>query len=638
MRCDEARPLLSAAFDADPIDATALASARAHAAGCDACAAFERSMTSTRQALQRSVAAAPDVWAGVLATITAAPGTVPASDEDQDRRGETARVVTPLAGRSARTRHLSGWLPAAACLLVGLLLGGALVSNRATPPSAAATIPERVASAQFALTSLTADLSITEHGWHPQVPTRTFNGDLAFSSPEQLSMTLHDTTTYPSSDWAPNHVRVVVRADSWWSSGSRDCPGAVQASCTAAVPRVAAVTSREPFDAGTPAPLDLAVPVGSFDRASQPELLGTRTIDGRDAIGVVTSAAQVQPLLDGLRTAGNLRHFFPTDRVELWLDQQALVPLALRVTAAADADRRTWQVNHGYADEPGAALLDVELQRVAVNQAVGAERFPAPPPGASSRDAGFVGAIDEASRAAQVRPATDPPGLVPSRSGTAGRGTPTEAVVRTWSAGRSWVKVRTSDRWHETRLFGELGTVVRPLTLADGSPAYANGDGSRVAIHGDGVDVAIEGSLPVEQLVQIGSSLGVHGVAVPADWNDAATASIADARRLVPGLLIAPAPVGFVATPAVRTDGNVATLAYVGAGSRAVVLVETPGERLSPPLDMDASGVTVRGLTGRYSPGRGEVEWIEGGVSLSLRSSTLSRGELLAFAKGLAPP
>ena len=632
MRCDEARPLLSAAFDADPIDARALASARDHARGCDACAAFERSMVATRQALQRSVASTPDVWAGVLATITATPAT--ADDEATD----DVAAVTRLGERPPRPRRRSSWLPAAACLLVGLLIGGTLVSNRSTPPSAAATIPERVATAQFALRTLAAELTISEHGWHPDVPTRTFTGDLAFSSPEQLSIELRDTTTYPSSDWAPNNVRVVVRSDSWWSSGSRDCPGAVQASCTAAAPRVAAVSGREPFDAGTPAPLDLAVPVGSFDRAAQPELLGTRTIDGREAIGVVSSAAQVQSLLDGLRTAGNLRHFFPTDRVELWLDQEALVPLAVRVSAASDADRRTWQVNHGYADGAGAVLLEVELHRVAINRAVDPTRFPAAPAGASTRDAGFVGSIDEATAAAKVHPSADPAGLPSSRSGTAGRGTATEAVVRTWSQGRSWVKVRVSDRWSEARLFGELGTVVRPRSLADGSPAYANDDGSRVAIHGEGIDVVVEGSLPVDQLVQIGSSLGVRGYPVPADWRDAATATVADAQRLVPGLLVARAPVGFVATPAVRTDGNVATLAYVGAGRRAVVLVETPGERLSPPLDMDAAGVSVRGITGRYSPARGELEWIEGGVSVSLRSSTLSRGELLAFAKALSPP
>jgi hypothetical protein len=59
--------------------------------------------------------------------------------------------------------------------------------------------------------------------------------------------------------------------------------------------------------------------------------------------------------------------------------------------------------------------------------------------------------------------------------------------------------------------------------------------------------------------------------------------------------------------------------------------------RLTPPLDEDASGVRVRGSDGRWSPGRGELEWVEAGRTFDLRSATLSLEELLAIAASLVP-
>jgi hypothetical protein len=47
--------------------------------------------------------------------------------------------------------------------------------------------------------------------------------------------------------------------------------------------------------------------------------------------------------------------------------------------------------------------------------------------------------------------------------------------------------------------------------------------------------------------------------------------------------------------------------------------------------------VAVRGTAGRYSHGRGQLDWMEDGVARSLRSPTLALGELLAVADGLEP-
>jgi hypothetical protein len=49
-------------------------------------------------------------------------------------------------------------------------------------------------------------------------------------------------------------------------------------------------------------------------------------------------------------------------------------------------------------------------------------------------------------------------------------------------------------------------------------------------------------------------------------------------------------------------------------------------------------GVRVRGSDGRWSAARGELEWVEGGRTVSLRSATLSLEELLAVADRLKRP
>ncbi len=45
----------------------------------------------------------------------------------------------------------------------------------------------------------------------------------------------------------------------------------------------------------------------------------------------------------------------------------------------------------------------------------------------------------------------------------------------------------------------------------------------------------------------------------------------------------------------------------------------------------------MRGTPGRYSHTAGELEWLEDGVVVSLRSATVGLGELLAIAERLEP-
>jgi Putative zinc-finger len=655
--CREAMAELSAAADGEltPGRAGAL---EAHLAACRACTAFQARLEGLRRRLRfEPVGAVPDVAPRVLATIRlAGPG-----QRDGDNRGTAAApwgvddrgtALSPWARlplRRARNRALGlrpgrgqsrgrrGRLPVAAAFLCGVVLGATFIGlGRGGPGQVAlADLPARVVAAQRTLRSLAADLSLVERGWHPSVPERRFSGRLRYRAPEQLALELTDRTAYPSAAWRRGNLSLVVSGDRWWTRGQRACPPEALPRCAPANPEVRVVERREPFAEATPVPLDLIGPVRSFTPAWAGIGLGTRRVAGRAATGVAVTAAQTAPLLAGLAPAGagNLRAVHPSDRVELWLDEAALVPLAVAVTAAPGDERRAWAAAHGYRDRPGQVVLELTLSRVSLNRPLEAGAFPPPPAGARVEDGGFADRV--VTTAAAPVPAWLPAGFRAYRAGVAGGPPGPTVTVRTWTDGRAWVKVRATRNWPGGRLFGDLGQPVRPAGLGAGV-AYWSEDGSRVAVHGRGVDLLVTGSAGGADLARVAASLPVTGRPVPAGWAEAATSTLPEAAAADPGLRVPRGLRGFAA-PAVRVDGRTVTLAYAGPGSRGFLLVQTPGDRLAPPLDDDPVGVRVRGSDGRWSPGRGELEWVERHRVLTLRSSTLPLEELLAIATALEP-
>jgi hypothetical protein len=232
-------------------------------------------------------------------------------------------------------------------------------------------------------------------------------------------------------------------------------------------------------------------------------------------------------------------------------------------------------------------------------------------------------------------PSRLPDGMAPHLSGTIRSGDGPLIGVRSWTDGRAWVKVRATDGWDGPRLFGELGTAVRAVDLGDGGQGYVSADGRKIALHTDGLDVVVCGSLPTEQLRAIAGSLGVTGQPVPALWPESATATLDQARSAQPGLLVPQGLEGF-GPPAVGLTGGAVSQLYAGPGDRAFTLTRNPTSVLAPPAD-DSFGVEVRGIDGRYSVGRGELEWTEDGASYSLQSPTVALSELLDIAGTLAP-
>jgi hypothetical protein len=209
-------------------------------------------------------------------------------------------------------------------------------------------------------------------------------------------------------------------------------------------------------------------------------------------------------------------------------------------------------------------------------------------------------------------------------------------AVRSWSDGRAWLTVRATVEWTEPRLFGGLGHDVRQVDLGGGGVGYLSGDGRRLAVHGDGIDAVVSGSLPAEVLQDVAADLEAVGSPVPDSWAEAATVTLAAAADAVPGLLTDRDAEGF-GPPTVRVDGDTVTQVYPGPGTRGFTLTQRPSGSLPPPSAGDEIGVTVRGGDGRHSQQRGEVEWVEAGSIVSLRSDTLTLTELLAVASRLAP-
>jgi hypothetical protein len=635
VNCDAALAALSAAADheppSDPGERDRLAE---HVATCARCADFARHVGALRAQLRfEPIDAVPDIASAVVAALTAGTG-----GEPHDRAGaddEPAPAHARHPGRRTERRRLA--VAAAVAAVAGMAAGATFVGLGTEPQDpAAADVPGLVLSAQRDVDALDQRFELTEHG-RPAggAEERRFAGHLVYAAPESLALTLTEEGGSAGDPQSDGDVRLVAAEGRWWLDTPRRC-----ASCpSGTMPWSRAVSGREPFSDASPLPLELVNPVESFTLSAEPGALGGRAVAGRAAVGVEVTAAQVGPLLDGLSPAGGLRSVHPSDPVELWLDRDHLVPLALTVRAGGGPARERWAAAHGYRDRPGAPVLELEATDVRVGdvEEVGVDpaAFAAPAGEATQAlDDGFRDGPAGGDAVDVPTPSDLPDGFEPHRSGTAAAPGGPVVGVRSWTDGRAWLRVRATAAWDGPRLFGDLGPDVRIVDLGPAGRAYASADGRRVAIHGDGIDLVVGGSVDPATLRAVAASLGVTGRPVPEGWTDAASATLADAAAAAPGLLVADDLPGFGA-PAVTVAGGAVIQAYAGPGDRGFVLTRDAAPRLAPPSGPDATGVELRGTTGRYSQERGELEWVEGGASHSLRSPTLTLPELLAVAADL---
>ncbi len=631
MRCDDARVAASLRADDELDGAPTRADLDAHLATCAGCRSFEDALRGLRSQLRvEPVGRVPDVAPAVTARL-----------RDGDRSGQaTGRRARP----PARRRPLA--VAAAVAALAGATAGATFVGLGTEPRApAAADVPALVMAAQHDIRTLEARYAVTEVAvagvrGPGAAATRTFVADLTYRAPETLGLRVQETTAgRPDVERAAGEL--IVDGDRWWEATTRQCsPAAGVARCPdEARTWSRSVAGREPFATAAPVPVDLVSPVGSFALAADPPPLGERDVAGHRTLGVAVTAAQVAPILDGLSAAVELRPVHPTDPVDVWLDADHLVPLALVVRAADGPERSRWAAATGASERAGDVILRLEATTARINGPVDrdAVRVPDREP-SSSVDGGFrpTAGDDDPVVAGVPVPTALPEGFEPHRSGTVAAPGGPAVGVRSWSDGRAWLTVRATTEWPGGRLFGDLGPDVRPVDLGAAGVGYASADGSRIALHAADLDAVVSGSLPPDDLRAVAAGLDLVGVAVPDHWAEAATATVAEAAAALPGLLTARSADGFGA-PAVRADGETVTQAHAGPGQRGFTLTQRRAAMLPPPATGDEAGVEVRGTAGRYSRERGELEWVEQGVTVSLRSHSLGLGELLAIAERLEP-
>jgi hypothetical protein len=303
------------------------------------------------------------------------------------------------------------------------------------------------------------------------------------------------------------------------------------------------------------------------------------------------------------------------------LDAEHMVPLALRVTASGDPDRRAWAQQRGYADHAGLVVLELTATSVAFAAPPAAQFVPPASPAAA--DAGFRPGVADVD----LDPIA-PEGFTANRAGRVDGATPTS--VWSWSDGRAWIRLQATTAWTGPGLFGDLGPLVRPV-----GDLWVRADGRRVGLHAEGLDLVVDGSVTTDELVAVLDDLDVRPTPLPADWPETRAASRAAIRRAVPGALGLAAS-GFE-RPLARLDGDAVVLVAVGAGDRSLRLDQVPGDHVGQPVEDDYQAVPVRGRAGRWAPGSGRLEWVEDGLVLTLRGTGLTRDELVAVAEGLEP-
>ncbi len=578
MRCERVRPLISAMVDGQAAPGVDL-----HLEGCADCRQFLADIERLRRAVRiESAETLPDLAPRILARLP--------------------------------RRRPAGWLAPAAGALVGLVIGLLVTGGWTGPtPTLAATVPESVMAGQSGVTELFGSFQVIER-IRPGV-TRTYDGELAFRSPESVSLTLTQSSGSPG--WLENSTMLIVEEDEALAAGPFPCPSFD--GCEGADPFRRLTVGRDPFSVVTPAPLDLVVPVDVFRNSLNPPALPARVIAGREAIGVQLIASQTRPLLDALFGLGNWREIHDTDLVHLWLDSEYLVPLGLAVMAVHSDDRAVWAARRGFIDPSSSPYLELTYTEVA---------FEGGPAIEVKVEAGDT-VVDAGYRPDSIGAPPISPGMPIVAAGRLEGAVPSD--VWAWSDGRAWIRLDRASDWQGPGLFGNLEGVVTPIALPGGT-GYRAADGSAIYIHAADQDLVISGSVGYEELLALADSLLVAGQPVPADWPES-TAGVSEGVDLVVTSDLA----GFTA-PITKKVGDTVVIELVGSGSRAARITQQPGGFLRPPFDPDARAVAVRGTVGRFSPSLGLLEWAEAGVVISVASSQLSVTELIEIANALERP
>ena len=530
-------------------------------------------------------------------------------------RGET-HLSPPHRDLSPRRRR--NWQPVAAALFAGLVAGVLMSGFGRLASLQAHELRGLYDLASPALGGLSANLRVVERGWHPAVGERHYRGELTYSAPESLAISLIDETVYPDSQWQANNLDLRFVDGDFFLRSTLSCPVSALPACQPE-PIVRAIADLKPFDETVLTPLEIIGPSRSLTWWSGISVLGETELAGRSVIQVETTVSG-SDILTAIIEHGGWREMHPTDRALIWLDRETLAPLRIEVFAVRSPERRLWAGRHGYQDGDRDPYFLVEIDSLDLGGFEIEVEL-----GTASLSGGF------SKGEAPIPTPSLPPDFADHRQGQ--WLLPEGGIVwaRSWSDGRAWLMIESTREWRDPHLFGLPSPFVEPLPLPEGGIGYLSADQNRLALHSEDEDVVISGSVPVESLVAVAASLEIRSEEVPPDWEESAVV----AADSIPRRTLVPNVSGWSLSGLIDGDRRVMLLA--GSGNQNVLIEAEPGDRLDSPTGPDYSEVEVRRTNGRYDAGTGTLEWIEGGVVMRMRSSSVSLETLIEIAESMKP-
>jgi Putative zinc-finger len=644
MRCEASQREISARLDGAP-NRRLTEALESHLSICTRCQSFASGADRIRVLARIQPAMpVPDLVSRIMAEV------------DREGRRRPVRQLIPREWRPYAAAFAAG--AAAAALLVGGLPG----VRRAPDPALATEIPRLVFESSTLVTSYRATFEIREAHFDPTPPpnqlgVRRFQARVAYESPERFRAEVEDQTVYPAGRWPRNDLVLAVDRDRWSFRGPATCPRESFPDCPIGGREVREVRGREPFDGDALLPTDVVVPVRTLSGSDRVRLAGEGTVVGRSVVIVELAYRDATPLFAYLQAGGSWRPFHPLDRVLVSLDRETWFPLAYEVRPAAGPERDRWAVQNSLPHEPPGRAVFVATARSFGTAPQPRKWRPLSSAGKSTRDEGFRDENLEAvnARGYQTILPADTAGLRPYRTGIFASGDrPRDETLVSFVRGLTWLKIRQTRTWSQPEPFGDVGSLAIATRLPNGIAYYEPATamlGRRLWIHGRGLDLYLESNLPRRDFIRVASSLPVRGEPAPREWLVRRSAgglifekTSLDRARATASYVLLPSylPQGYRLGPVhvVRAAGRSGVTMFFrrpgteldGVGIR---LHQADGEPLPPPVDPDVLAVRVRGVIGRYSPLRAEVEWVEDGVYRSLRGAAFDVAGLLQVAESL---
>ncbi|MGZ4155504.1 MAG: zf-HC2 domain-containing protein [Actinomycetota bacterium] len=638
MNHDDARRAVSERMDGDRLSSRTSAALDRHLVSCAPCRAFESGAWRLREAARFGVAErVPDLVEPIMRAV----------------RADAA------SGRSVRARlrrRRFGTLGAvAASLVVGLVAGSLTVggpwhAEEQTTLASAADVSASVAAAASRVRAYQATFTVTERDPAGPAKRRTLSMNVAFRAPEQFRLDVADHTPGAGTRFAANDLELIVNGASSYQVAPSACPIGV---CPASEQ---VVRNRLPFSSATPAPTDLVVPVATLVGAREMQVVRTGRVLGRRAIEVRLPFEGARRLFPFLDLGGRWRPFFPGDRVELWLDARSWFPLRYTVYPAVGPNRDEWQLRFGIKDEPAGVPI-FQVQAVSIDQtAPSPSTFRIPHVRSATDEGARAATIDEIRRTVRFAPVapTRVDGL-PLYRAVLPQSERDDAVL-TYSSGLSWLKLGETHVSTGDRFFGPVGVHAQQVEIDGVGTAYyapaSDRHGRRLAIHtADGRDLYLETNLSREQLLGAAASLDVRAAPLPAPWltntsplGTTRRVTLDEAAAALPFAVLVPTPPAGYSLASVETvtvsgatSINLYFLQEDGADAGPLRLHEEAATALPPGSAPREYAITVRGVAGRWSPGRNQLEWVEDGVYYSLDGAGLELADLLQVAASMRP-